>query len=197
MKALVKLPDVIELLRHDRLPADLRELAFSYAQGGIEVTQLQPEDLVKFVDFTAELTARLVKYLAPPDSPAWDEFRTTGASPEAEGWQPVSLTAAEIREMDIDPADIEALSSIAGRQKTPNEVTALSRFDRGLLDAGALQGAIAADPDGRVGDFEPFRDGPAGDEPSPDGEGVREAPERYPRRERPGHRVRGRRSPST
>lgn len=195
-RALVKLPDPMELVRHDRLPPDLRELAFRYAQGGIEIMALAPDDLIKFVDFTAELVARLLKYLAPEDSDAWDEFRRTGASPTEEGWQPVSLTAAEIREMDIDPADLEALGAIAGRQKTPNEVTALSRFDRGLLDQAALQERIDADPDGRVSDFAPFRGEPDSLAGGADREDVREAPERDARHPRPRGRVRSRRSSS-
>jgi hypothetical protein len=195
-RMLVKLPDVLDLLRHDRLPAELRELAFRYAQAGIEITSLSPEDLVQFVDFTYELTARLVKYIAPPDSQAWDAFRLTGESPTAEGWEPVSISAGELREMDIDQADLDALGRIAGRQATTNEITALSRFDRGLISADDMKERIAADPDGRVGDFAPFRGEPDGAAGGADREDVREAPERSPSRVRPRARVRGRRSPS-
>lgn len=197
MKALVKLPDVLELLQHDRLPAELRELAFRYAQGGIDIAALGPEELLQFVNFTYELSARLVRYLATADSPAWDEFRATGASPTAEGWQAVSLTAAELREMDIDPADLEALGQIAGRQKTPNEVTALSRFDRGLLSDAELQERVGADPDGRVSDFASFRGQPDSADDGDHGEDVRLPAESSARRPGSRDRVRGRRSSRT
>lgn len=192
-RVLVKLPDVLDLIRTNRMPPELRDLAFRYAQSGIEVTALSPEDLVQFVDFTYELTARLVRYIASPDSGAWDEFRKTGADPEAEGWEVVSITAAELREMDIDQADLDALGAIAGRQKTPNEVTALSRFDRGLISAADLQERIDADPDGRVGDLATFRRRADGAPGGADREDVRDAAEQPDRRSGPGHRARARR----
>lgn len=193
MKALVRLPDVVELLRNDRLPQELRELAFRYAKGGIEVTTLKPEEVVQFVQFTYELTARMVRYLAPADSPAWDEFRSSGESPEKEGWQPVSLTGGMLRELDVDQADLDALAKISGRQTTPNEVTALSRFDRGLLSASELQERIDADPDGRVGDFAPFRGEPGVPDDGADGEDVRGEAVGATRGGRPGRRAGARR----
>jgi hypothetical protein len=194
MKALLKLPDVNDLVMRDALPADLRELAMAYAQKGIDVTKLEPADLRKFVSFTYELVARMVKYLAPGDSEAWDAFREPGRAPEDEGWQPVVLTAGELSEMNVDPADLTALGSIAGRQESPNEITAQSRFDRGLLTPVELEAAVAGLPPGqKTGDFAGFRDGAGGDASGPDSEDVQRPAVRPAGDQRPSRRVRGRR----
>jgi hypothetical protein len=172
MKALVRLPEVAKLLQTDHFPEDLRALAHRYASGGINVAELQPDELVKFIQFTYEITAPMVRYLAPADSPAWDDFRSSGASPTVEGWQPVSLTGGELRELEVDQSDLDALAKIAARQATPNEITAMSRFDAGLATLADVKGEIASDPDGRVSDFAPFHRGPGRADSGADGEDV-------------------------
>jgi hypothetical protein len=181
IKAIVRLPDVGELLKSDAFPDSLRAMAGKYAVGGIEVTTLTPEEIGTFLTLQYELVARSVKYLAAPDSEAWDAFKRTGADPEAEGWEAVSLTAAFFAEGDVDEADVSALSLIVGRQKTPNEITIETRKDLGL------------DPNegGRVSDYAGFRDEPERDQPRDDREDVRPTPVRATRRARSGHRARG------
>ena len=177
LKVLLKLPDVNDLVLRDALPADLRDLAMRYAQGGIEITKLDSNDLKRFIQFTYELISRSIRYMAAPDSPAWDDFRRTGSDPSVEGWQPVTLTAGELSEMDVDPDDVAALGQIAGRQKTPNEITAMSRFDRGLLSADQVAAAAGSEAPGqKVGDYATFRDEPGSADSGPDGEDVRDAP---------------------
>jgi hypothetical protein len=181
IKAIVRLPDVGELLKSDAFPDSLRAMAGKYAVGGIEVTTLTPEEIGTFLTLQYELVARSVKYLAAPDSEAWDAFKRTGADPEAEGWEAVSLTAAFFAEGDVDEADVSALSLIVGRQKTPNEITIETRKDLGL------------DPDegGRMSDYAGFRGEPERDQPRDDREDVRPTPVRATRRARSGHRARG------
>jgi hypothetical protein len=194
MKALVRLPNVMELVRTEKLPQELRELAFRYASDGIEVAKLDGDDLVKFVRFTYELISRSLRYLATPDSPAWDRFSTEGIDPAEEGWQAVALDAGEISGMDIDQADLEALGQIAGRMKTPNEVTAMTRFDRGIIRDVELAAAIDAGDGSRVGDFGPFRGEPGSDHGRDDGEDVRAASVGTARDPGSSRRVRGGRS---
>ena len=190
MRALVKLPDVRELVLTDSLPSELREIAFQYAKTGIDVSTLEGDAMKQFIRFTYELVARSIRYMAPADSGAWEAFRKTGADPSAEGWQAVSVSASELQQMEIDPLDIEALSAIAGRQKSPNEVTALSRFDRGLLDGAAVAAAAASEQGARVGDFAPFRQEHGGADGGADREDVRPATERPALGRRPRRRVR-------
>jgi hypothetical protein len=178
MKALIKLPDINDMIRNQRLPQALRDLAMKYATEGINVAELRGEDYAQFILFSYELVGRGLKYIAPPDSEAWDAFLKKGGSPADEGWEPVTLTGAEIAEMDIDPADLEALGFIMGRQRTPNEVTASSRFDRGILTEEGRQAMLAADPGVRVGDYAGFRRQSGGADGRADGEDVREASER-------------------
>lgn len=189
-KALVRLPDVATMLAKDAFPADLRSLASKYASSGIDVQKLDGADLRRFIQFTYELIARAVRYVAAQDSKAWDAFLTTGADPADEGWEPVTLTAQLLAEGDFDQSDLEALGQIVGRQKTPNEVTALSRFDRGLTTQVEAEEAIAADEDVRLGDFASLRRRDGGAATRDDGEDVRGAAERSPRRRGPGSRVR-------
>lgn len=193
LKVLLKLPDVNDLVLHDALPSDLRDLAMRYAQGGIEVEKLDAADLKRFIQFTYELIARSIRYMAAPDSAAWDAFRRSGSEPSAEGWEPVSLSASELLQMDVDPDDIAALGQIAGRQKTPNEVTALTRYDRGLVTQEAAAAMLAGDPPGeKVGDYATFRDGSLGADSGPDSEDVRDPAVGAARRPRSSRRVRGR-----
>jgi hypothetical protein len=182
IKAIVRLPDVNELLKSDAFPEALRSMAGKYAVGGIEINALTPEEIGTFLRLQYELVARTVKYLAPPDSDAWDGFRK-GADPEVEGWEAVSLTAAFFAEGDVDEADISALVAIVGRNKTPNEVTIESRADL----------ALALDPNegGRVSDYAGFRDEPERDQPRDDREDVRPTPVGASRRARSGNRARG------
>jgi hypothetical protein len=194
MKALVKLPSPGELLNNEAMPQDLRSMAAKYSSGGIEVDKLDLDEVRQFLGLTYELIARAVKYLAMPDSEAWDLFLTEGGDPSAEGWEPVTLTASFFSaEGDVDQADVDALAMIVGRQRTPNEVTVASKLDLGLMTPEEAHGLIAAEPPGgRVSDFAPFRQEQGGADGRPDGEDVRDPAIVSARGERPGSRVRRR-----
>jgi len=189
-RALVRLPDVATMLTADVFPADLRRLAQKYATEGIDVAKLDEADLKRFVHLTYELIARSVRYIATPESGAWDRFLAAGSDPSAEGWEAVTLSAQFFAEGDFDQADLEALGQIVGRQKTTNEVTALSRFDRGLATQTQMEEAIAADDDVRLGDFASLRRRDGGADPRDDGEDVRDAAEPPPRSRGSRRRVR-------
>ena len=173
MKALIKLPDITELLRSEQFPQDLRDMASKYATTGIDMAALQGDEIIRFLRFTYDLIARSLKYLAPPDSEAWDAFQSTGDSPTEEGWQVVALTGSEVAEMDVDQADIEALGKLMARQATPNEITAQYRVDHGLLDPKELADVVAEAQGGRVSDFATFRRQPGGAVDGSDGEDIR------------------------
>lgn len=197
MRALVKLPNVRELLEADAFPQELRTLASKYASTGISIESLDDEGLRGFVRLTYELVARSVKYLAQPAEPdaklPWEDFKSNGAPPIAEGWELVSISAEQLRQMDVDQSDLDALGAIAGRMKTPNEVTAYSRMDRALLVEGA--GVVAALKEGgeSVSGFASFRGQPDGADAGADSEDVRLPAVGGARDRGSGGRVRGRR----
>lgn len=197
MKALVRLPDPGDLIRNEAFPQELRKMAGKFAVGGIEIAALKPDEVRTFLAMTYELVARSVKYLAPPESEAWDRFLTEGTEPAEEGWEVVSLPAEFFsnEEAEVDPADVEALAQIVGRQATPNEITVRSKFDLGLIGAAAMMAQKAAEePGGRVSDFAGFRGEPGRDLDRADGEDVRDPAVRASSGERPGRRIGGRRS---
>lgn len=157
IRALVKLPNVPALVAAHAFPQELRQLASKFATTGITIAELEEEDVGRFLAFRYELTARAVKYLAPRGSKAWDKFLTTGESPEVEGWEAVSLTGSELREMEIDMDDLDALVRIAGRQATTLAITFASRLERGTLDEQTRE-AMAEGADGpTIADMAPFR----------------------------------------
>jgi hypothetical protein len=188
MKALVVLPDVNALLKHEKLPDELRAIAMQFATTGVDVGKLDGPAIVEFVRFSYELVADGLKWLAPPDSEAWDKFRETGDSPAVEGWEPVRLTGHELQEMTVDQGDIAALVAIVGRQKTPNEVTIESRIDRGLMTRPKLE-----DDGERVGDYATFRGGTPSADAGVHGEDLREPPVGTGRRSGSGRGSRARR----
>jgi hypothetical protein len=189
IRVLVRLPDVSSMLTRDVFPGDLRALAQKYASEGIDVSKLDEKDLKRFVLFTYELISKAVRYVATPESGAWDAFLRTGADPSAEGWEPVTLTAQFLAEGDFDQGDLEALGQIVGRQKTTNEITAVSRFDRGLARLDEEETAIAGD-DVVLDDFASLRRQPDGAPDRAHGEDVLDEAERPSRRRRSGSRVR-------
>lgn len=192
LKALVVLPDVSTLVRTGKMPQELTDVAMKFAMSGIDVSKLQGSEIVEFIRLTYVLIADSLEYMAPAESAAWDKFRESGDSPTKEGWEAVSLTGAELAEMRVNQADLEALGAIAGRTKTPNEVTAQSRYDRGLLTReGALE-AIEGSAGARVGDFAGFRREPGSADDRTDGEDVRAAAVIAPSANRAGRRARAR-----
>lgn len=194
MKALIVLPDLNELILRDALPANLRDLAMRYATEGITFSKLDAADMKLFIQFTRELVTRMVRYMAEPESSAWDQFRTEGGMPSDYGWQPVTLTPELLAESDVDPGDIAALSQIAGRVSTPNEITAMSRHDRGLLDDIQAAEAGQDTPGQKLDDYERFRGQPGGPDDGADSEDVRDDTVELPAGTRPRSRLRGRRS---
>lgn len=172
-RALVRLPNVPALVAAGAFPQELRNLAAKYATAGIEVSKLGEDEIGAFLGLTYDLIARSLKYLAPKGSEAWDQFLTTGESPEVEGWEPVSLTGAELREMDVDQDDLDQLGKIAGRMTTTLVVTYTSRLERGLLAATDRPPEV---DEPTVPEMAPFHRQPGGDVRGPDSEDVRGAP---------------------
>ena len=159
-------------------------------RNGGKIIGLERIAVMAALNLTYELIARSVRYIATPESGAWDRFLAAGSDPSAEGWEAVTLSAQFFAEGDFDQADLEALGQIVGRQKTTNEVTALSRFDRGLATQTQMEEAIAADDDVRLGDFASLRRRDGGADPRDDGEDVRDAAEPPPRSRGSRRRVR-------
>lgn len=172
LKALVVLPDVNTLVRTGKMPEELSAVAMKFATTGIDIRTLEGPQIVEFIRLTYVLIADAIEYMAPADSKAWDAFRASGESPTAEGWEVVSITGSELAEMRVNQADLEALGSIVGRTKTPNEVTAVSRYDRGLLTTEGALAAIREGGGGKVGDFAEFRGEPGSADARHDGEDV-------------------------
>lgn len=167
MRALVKLPDVAELMTSDQFPQELRAIAAKHAADGkVAIEQIDPKDYATFIRFRYELAARCVKYLAAPGTEAWDRFKREGGSPTDEGWEPVTITPEFLAsESDVDQRDVEALVFIAGRTATPNEVTRACAEDLGVEDPS---GTTPTEDGGRVSDYAAFRGeqsgGPDGDD---------------------------------
>jgi hypothetical protein len=194
-KALIVLPDVNLLVRTGKIPEELTAIAMKFATTGISAAEItSPQEIMEFVRLTYALVADSLRYLALADSEAWETFRETGESPTVEGWETIAVDGPELAQMQIDQADIEALAAIAGRMKTPNEVTAVSRYDRGLLTTEGALAAIKPDVGQRVGDYAPFRGEPAGADTGADGRDVRATAVVAARSVGPGGRTRTRRS---
>lgn len=190
MRALVKLPNPAQLAMAGSLPEELRELASKYASGGITISEVKPDELPVFLRFMYELMAGAVKYLAEPGSGAWEAFKASGGDPVDEGWQVVSLTGSELRELDISQPDLDALGLLVGRMSTFNEITFASRRDRGLLEPDT---PVPPKDGETVPDFATFRRQPASSERGDHGEDVRAAAVGAAGDRRPGSRVRRRR----
>jgi len=197
MRALIVLPNTVDLIAKKKLPEDLREIAMKYATAGIEVSSLDEKGQGDFLRLTYELVAAMVKYLAVPGSTAWEQFKEIGGKPIDEGWEPVTLTPELLRdESSVDQADVEKLVLIAGRQLTPNQVTLQSRVDHGVITlADVEQGAIDTAQEGEtVRDLAEFRRLAGFAAGGADGEDVRGAAVGAPRGLRSRRRVRSRRS---
>lgn len=155
MKALIRLPDVAKLIETESMPSDLRDAAAQFATSGISLDDLDYDGRIRVIRLTYELAASMVRYLAMPGSDAWERFKEVGGLPVEEGWEPVTLTGGELREMDIDQADLTALSRIAMRQVTPNTITITSRLDRGMLEAAdAKEAADGRDEAATTAEFQ-------------------------------------------
>jgi hypothetical protein len=183
MKALIKLPDVNTLVRQDRMPKELTEVAMKFATTGIDITKLEGPQVFEFIRLTYVLIADSLQYIATADSAAWDEFTRTGESPTVEGWEAISIDGAELSELRVDQADLEALGSIVGRVKTPNEITIASRLDRNVPPKEG-----AGPPAETVGTYAPFRQEPGSSDRGADGADVRSASVAPARSGRPGRR---------
>lgn len=175
MKALIRLPDVAKLIETESMPTDLRDVAAQFATSGIALDDLDYEGRIRVIRLTYELAAHMVRYLALGTSEAWERFKEVGGSPSDEGWEPVTLTGGQLREMDIDQADLTALSKIATRQATPNTVTIGSRLDRGMLEAANAIKPEAAEGRAQptIAEFQGSRVEPGRDAGSDDGADVR------------------------
>lgn len=185
MKALIKIPDVNTLVRAGKIPQELTEIAMKFATTGIEPGKLTSPEMIEFVRLTYALIADSIEYLAAPDSEAWEAFKADPlASPSDEGWEPVSFDGPELAEMKVDQGDLAALAEIVGRAKTPNEVTLMSRLDRGLLTPEGAAEALKGDGGEKVADYATFRREPGSADARDDGEDVRAAPVGADRRPR-------------
>lgn len=134
-RMLVKLPNVAKLLSTGQFPQDLRKIAAKYVQTGIELKELDEAGLREWLDFTYDLIARTVRSIADPAADPAPE------RPGDDGWQAVTLTSGEVREMEIDEDDLDAISNIAHRRTSCRMVTYASRMERGLLDEQARKQA--------------------------------------------------------
>ena len=190
------IPDVNTMIRAGKLPEELNAVAMKFATTGVDLGKLSSTEIVEFIRLTYALIADAIEYLAPSESEAWDAFVTSGGSPVDEGWQAVKLTGAELADMKVDQGDLEALGQIVGRTKTPNEVTAMSNFDRGLLTPEGMKAVLAADVDESVSQYEPFRGGAGSADAGDDGGTVRAAPVGARGGPGSGRRTGTRRSPS-
>lgn len=159
------MPSVESLVVRGLLPTDLQTVALKYATSGVQITDLASEAFRDFTKFAREMAAAFVREV-------WDD--------EAQAWEPVSMSASDLSE--IDPGDVDALEQIVLRQKTVDQIT-----------SGDTEGA------GPVADKAGFPGESAGPDPGQDGGEVRESPvsDAPDRRPRGGPRPRRSRGPAS
>jgi len=178
-KMLVKLPNVALLVSTGQFPQELRKIASKYVSSGIELKELDDEGVGEFLGLTYNLIGRAIRYIALPDSPA--------EKPGDEGWEPVTLTGPEVREMDVSQDDLDTLSNLVHRKTSTQMATYASRMERGLLDEQAAKMALRDLAEGGGDTLEQmagFRGQPGGAERGDDGSAVGVKAERPARAQR-------------
>lgn len=187
----LRIPAAEQLIRHNVMPQDLRELAVKFASTGLVIEELTPDDLEQFLKMKQVLVAWSIREIYAGDAPI-----TEKVADDDPAWQPIEISADEIDAAEIDADDLGALTSIVLRQRTPNEVTAVVWADIGKLERGSLDEQLrsleAEDEGETVGRFRDVRADERGADARADGGDVGLPPESDGRdpRSRRGARVR-------
>jgi hypothetical protein len=158
----VLLPDAAALARDSRVPAQLRGLALKFAVATVDPATMDEEGLAQVLELQGLLVSRTIRGV-------WDE--------EAEAFVPVQLTPAELDGLELPDVDSMALVNIATRRLTPNQVTAQSQRDLGLLSPAEAKQVIDEEAGGTVEAYAPFHSVEGGADPRPNGAAVGVAPE--------------------
>lgn len=192
-RALIRLPQADMIVRKGAMPSELRAMALKFATTGVALDALTPDDVDRFMAMKNVLIAYALRYLYVGDAP--DGIEPPHDDPSGDpAWTPVTLSAADIEEAEVDGDDLGALGAIVLRQQTPNQITAFSRRDRGLMKPA--EAARVADGEGgeTVAAYAEFRGDRRGARAGDDGGNVGDEAERAARDRRPGHGARTRRS---
>lgn len=161
-----KLPTVQDLVLNGVAPSELLARALPLFSRGVET--FDEAEQRTWIAYQRVLAAAFVRE-------AWN--------PETEKWEP-ALVTPEMLANGVPPDDVDALEDIILRRRTAGQVTALTRFSRGEIDADELRQVVATEAAGTVNAWSAFRPEPAGAPPGTDGADVADAPERPARAER-------------
>jgi hypothetical protein len=150
----VRIPDVEEMLSKGLLPPDLRAIALKFGASGVNPETMDTEGLQTLLRFMRTLVAHSIRYVwdAEPTDDRWRDQAFAG-----DPWQPVTVSVGMLEEGSIDGDDYAALQGIVTRQFTPNQITALSMKDHGLIDALEADRIVADEGSGTVGGWASFR----------------------------------------
>jgi hypothetical protein len=158
-----RLPDAAQLLSRGLLPPELRPIALQIetnlgAAAAIGDTnraeELRRYQKIAIVDFIEEI---------------WSEAR--------QNWEPAEGLTVE-RLDRLDRRDIELLGDVVLRVRTPAQVTALSRWNRGQIDQAQYDRIIEKEAPATVLGWLDFRLRRGRDAGSPDGQGMGQPPKR-------------------
>lgn len=170
----IRLPSAERMLRSNTMPADLREMAVKFASTGIALEALDAEALDNFLRMKQIMVADSIREIYGGDAETQEEREA-----DRGGWEPVTITAADLEEFEIDPDDLSALSTICMRQATVNMITLASRRDRGLLDAKEAEAGIERERGETVPSWGEFRTDDGGAQSGSERAGVERAPEQH------------------
>jgi hypothetical protein len=184
----IRIPSAERMLRANVMPTDLREMAVKFATTGIALEAMDADGLDAFLQMKQIMVADCIREIYGGEKVDQEEREQ-----DADGWQAVTITAADLDEFEIDPDDLSALSSIVMRQATVNMITAASRREHGRLDpalAAEIEQMEGGDTLPAWGDFREER---RGADRGTDGGAMAEAPVEDAQDPRAGSRVRARR----
>ncbi len=137
------LPNAVDLATRGLLPGYLRNVVFSLASAGeVKFSELSDDEADRFRSLLRHMGARFVREVQGEDGE----------------WEPVELTGDELDSGTFPREDIAALEVIAGRQRTPEQVTAVSQFSRGLLEDEAVLAITEKEAGDTVNGWAEFRD---------------------------------------
>jgi hypothetical protein len=149
----IRIPSGDMLVRSGAMPQDLRALAIQFATAGIELEKLDETAIDQFLKMKNVLIAWAVREIYTGEA----EF-TERLQDDDPDWQPISISADEIDDAELDGDDLGALAAIVMRQRTPNQVTAAVWQDEGKLDRRTLDNFLK-DEAPTVGSFRGDRGG--------------------------------------
>lgn len=159
----VTVPAPEALMRDPRVPQHLRVRALKFATIGWQRSEVTEADMQEILELQAHMAARTLRGV-------WDE--------EAGAFVPVALDPAQLDTLELPPDDVTALEGIGLRRQTPNQVTAQSLLDLGLISPAEAKQVVDEEAGGTVDAYGPFRLQQGGADPRADGADVRAAPER-------------------